>query len=187
MHRASGSNHPGRSSAVARRAQATRWSVALALLVAAGCDTVEGGAVELSWKLRPGSSSLEDKFVDCDSERAGTGPVTEIRLHWEVENDNPDPTGKTGSASWLCRFNHGVTGFALPEGTANLWVTPECASGPAAPSTYLAPAIVQRTVIRGDTVSLGAIELVVTVAGCDTAPCICGAEPALDARPSASP
>jgi hypothetical protein len=138
---------------------------------------VDGGAVELSWKLRPASSSLEDKFVDCDSERVGTGPVAQIQLHWEVENDSPDATGKSGTAAWPCRFNHGVTRFELAEGTANLWVTPECADGTAAPGTYIAPAIVQRTVIRGDTVSLGAIELVVTVAQCDSMPCICGPAP----------
>jgi len=149
-----------------------RASVA-ALLLVYGCDTVDGGAVELSWKLRPAASSLEDKFVDCDSARVGTGPVTAIRLHWEVENDSDDPTGKEGSVAWECRFNHGVTGFALAEGTANLWVTPECADGTAAAATYIAPAIVQRSVIRGDTVSLGAIELVVSVAYCDVMPCIC--------------
>src|ERR1041384_5592032 len=40
-------------------------------LLVHGCDTVSGGAVELSWKLRPASSSLSDKFVDCDSGKPG--------------------------------------------------------------------------------------------------------------------
>jgi hypothetical protein len=140
-----------------------------------GCDTVTGGAVELSWKLRPASSSLQDKFVVCDR---SPYPVTKIRLHWGGDS------GEEGSQPWDCGANHGVTGFDLADGTANLWVTPECETGPAKPSDYIAPAIVQRSVSRGDTVSLGAVELVVAVTDCqprDPAepspavpkPCIC--------------
>src|SRR5262245_1773039 len=51
-------------------------------LVVHGCDTVDGGAVELSWKLRPASSSLPDKFVECESGKDGTGVITKIRLEW---------------------------------------------------------------------------------------------------------
>ncbi len=185
MHDESGSNHPGRSAhpGPGLGAWPTWVAVATLCLLVHGCDNVQGGAVELSWKLRPASSSLQDKFVDCDSGRDGTGPVTAIRLHWRVDNDRTDPsgnptgnpTGNDGSESWSCSDNHGVTGFALAEGTASLWITPECMDGTAAANTYIAPAIVQRSVIRGDTISLGAVELVVSVAYCATTPCICGA------------
>src|SRR5689334_12951978 len=125
-----------------------------------GCDDVAGGAVELSWKLRPASSSDDDKFVDCDSGKSGTGPVRRIRLDWEVD-------GVRDFKSWLCSDNHGVTGFDLPApGEALLWVTPECEDGPALPATYIAPAPERRRVILGDTVSLGAVELVVAVSYC---------------------
>lgn len=174
MHDESGSNPPASCARAGRGAWAMRVAAATLCLLVHGCDTVQGGAVELSWKLRPASSSLQDKFVDCESEREGTGPVTAMRLHWQVENASADPTGTEGSEAWRCSDNHGVTGFALAEGTASLWVTPECMDGTAAANTYIAPAIVQRSVIRGDTVSLGAIELVVSVAYCTTTPCICG-------------
>ena len=141
-----------------------------------GCDTVSGGAVELSWKLRPASSSLEDKFVDCNSGKELTGEVRDIVLHWLVN-------GEEGAKAWRCDFNHGVTGFELAEGTAQLWVTPACVNADASPDTYISPAIVERTVVRGETVSLGAVELVVAVSDCSdpsvtTAqpgkrPCIC--------------
>ena len=150
----------GRSGAI-RMAFAT-----LVCLGVHGCDEVNGGAVELSWKLRPASSSLEDKFVDCASGKAGTNPVTRIRLDWEVGS-------RAGFATWLCTDNHGVTGFDLPEGPALLSVRPECAEGPALPSSYIAPAPERRNVILGDTVSLGAVELVVLVSYCGTQPCIC--------------
>ncbi len=139
----------------------------LAIVLAAACTQVDGGAVELSWKLRPASSSLPDKFLDCDSRKADTGPVTRIRLDWEVVGR------RSGIASWRCDDNHGVTGFDLPEGEALLSVTPECAEGPASPATYTAPAPEQRHVILGDTVSLGAVELVLQVSYCGLQPCIC--------------
>jgi len=178
-----GSNHRCRWTGIDRSgsgpvARAIRVAIVTLCLPVHGCDTVSGGAVELSWKLRPASSSLPDKFVDCDSRLEGTGPVTGIRLHWWV--DDSDGIVSQGSQVWRCEYNHGVTGFDLPEGTADLWVTPECASGrPATPETYIAPANVQRRVIRGDTVSLGAVELVVAVSYCGQGtqpggqPCIC--------------
>jgi hypothetical protein len=132
-----------------------------------GCEDVAGGAVELSWKLRPASSSDDDKFVDCDSGKDDTGPVRRIRLDWDVH-------GNTGFQTWLCSDNHGVTGFDLPApGEALLWVTPECEEGPALPSSYIAPAPERRNVILGDTVSLGAVELVVVVSYCGDQTCIC--------------
>jgi len=138
-------------------------------LLVHGCESGHGGAVELSWKLRPASSSLTDKFVDCDSGQPGTGAVTDIRLHWRT--DTPGDGGSNeGSKPWPCGYNNGVTGFDVPEGIADLWVTPECSYGQASPDTYIAPAPVQRYVTRGDTVSLGAVEIVVSVSHCRNAP-----------------
>ena len=183
MRSASGSNHRARPGGVAA---AIRVAIVTLCLPVHGCDTVSGGAVELSWKLRPASSVLADKFVDCDSE-VGDGPydpqpVTDIRLHWRVN-------GVEGSHAWRCQDNHGVTGFELPEGTAQLWVTPECATGPAAPASYIAPALLERTVSEGDTVSLVAMEIIVEVSYCgSTQPCICAtgaaAGVAMDHTPS---
>lgn len=177
MHDASGSNRECR----ARGAVASLIRVAIVTLCLPvhGCQASPGGAVELSWKLRPASSASTDKFVDCqpDTPDSGWGPVTWIRLDWRV--------GATvGSHDWMCGDNHGATGFDLPEGTAELHVTPECGDRElAAQDTYIAPAALQRNVIRGETVSLGAIELIVTATRCraaapddpnsGTQPCIC--------------
>lgn len=121
-----------------------------------------------------------DKFVDCDPgpDEQGRGTVTQIRLHWQMETSS-DGGSREGSKPWPCGYNNGVTGFEVPEGIADLWVTPECSYGEASPGTYIAPAPVQRYVTRGDTVSLGAVELVVSVSSCrmpgqqDGQPCIC--------------
>jgi hypothetical protein len=131
-----------------------------------GCSDVLGGAVELSWKLRPASSSDPDKFVDCESGKPGTRPVTAIRLDWVVG-------GLTSYDEWPCSDNSGVTRFDLPPGTALLSVQPRCAEGAASLDTYIAPAPEQRTVILGDTVSLGAVEIVVVTSYCDDQTCIC--------------
>lgn len=152
-----------------RVARAPRMiATALYLLVHAGCTDVTGGAVELSWRLRPASgTSTTQPFIDCTSGLPGTGPVTGVLLTWNVE-------GTRGSVTFDCNAGHGVTRFVLPPGTALLSVAPVCASGPATPDTYIAPAPEQRTVNVGDTVSLGAVELVLQVSGCSPAqPCIC--------------
>jgi len=153
------SSHP------VRVAWSTRIAVTALCLAVHGCTTVDGGAVELSWKLRPSSGASAD-FIDCASGLPGTGAVTEIRLTWTVGDE-------TASRSWKCVDGHGVTKFELPEGQALLAVSPVCASGPASVDTFIAPAPEQRRVIVGDTVSLGAVELVLQVSDCNRQPCIC--------------
>lgn len=150
-------------------------------LLVHGCESVNGGAVELSWKLRPASSPLEDKFVGCDPgvDEDRMFSVARIRLEWEVR---VQAGVQTGSREWACTDNHGVTGFDLPEGEALLRVKPLCRQAgvePASyieadPASYIAPAAEQRRVIVGDTITLGAIELVVVVTTCnEMQPCIC--------------
>lgn len=139
-------------------------------LVVHACARVDGGAVELSWKLRPASGALDDKFVDCASGKPGAGPITAIRLDWNVAD-------REDFDVWPCRDNHGATSFELPEGTALLRVSPLCEGDqPADPRSYIAPAVEQRQVIAGDTVNLGAVELVVVVSDCHEPmqSCICG-------------
>jgi hypothetical protein len=135
---------------------------------ATSCAQVDGGAVELSWTLRPASSSLTDKFVACNATINNVDfVVAEVRLDWMPVSGEP------GSESWPCDNSQGVTKFDLPTGDTLLSVSPVCDSGPAAPDTYIAPAPERRTVIAGDTVSLGAVELVLQVSSCDQQPCIC--------------
>jgi len=148
------------------------WKWLALCLCVYGCAEVNGGAVELSWKLRPASGSTSI-FVDCNPGIVGTQPVTRIRLDWQVDE-------KTGFDSWQCTDYHGVTSFDLPKGTALLSVRPECESGPALTDTYIAPAPEQRTVIVGNTITLGAVELIVQIGDdnlgsnrCTEQPCIC--------------
>jgi hypothetical protein len=145
-------------------------AVALLLcLFVHGCVDVNGGAVELSWKLRAKSGSTST-FLDCDFRLAPSGTITqvsEIQLEWDVD-------GMRNSKRWACDDDHGVTGFELPEGQALLSVSPICESGEvAAPSTFTAPAPEQRQVIAGNTISLGGVELLLEVSSCDFQTCVC--------------
>ena len=142
--------------------------------------------MELSWKLRPASSSSPDKFVDCEYTIITTDPVsmmlikrqvrvTKMRLDWRVHTD--DGHDVVGADAWPCDDSHGVTGFDLPPGTALLSVKPICDVPPnenvALPGSYIAPAEEQRRVNLGETVSLGAVQLVAVVSYCDDQSCIC--------------
>ncbi|HEX3759191.1 MAG TPA: hypothetical protein VHW23_10810 [Kofleriaceae bacterium] len=178
MHPVSGSNRDG-------KAPGRLWpriAVATLCLPVHACDLGSGGAVELSWSLRPASSAGQDKFAPCvgqDSKGNNTWVIDKIRLHWQ-----PAAGGETGSLAWNCGDNHGTTGFEVSLGLTNLWVTPDCAPPmtmqsddsdiAAAPDTYIAPAIVQRKVIRGQTVTLGAVELVISTSTCPLpTSCVC--------------
>ena len=118
---------------------------------------------------------MPDKFVACASGEPGTGVVGQIRLEWNVQTD--DGRVVTGTDEWPCDDSHGVTGFDLPAGVALLSVKPICAAEslefPAMQGSYIAPAAEQRRVSLGDTVSLGAVELVVVVSDCANQFCIC--------------
>jgi len=160
------------------------WRILAALYLAvhtigvAGCADVNGGAVELSWKLRPASGSLAT-FVNCDVNgtlsdpdpthdptKVGftTGSLTAIRVSWEV--------GAVSSfKDFACYDGHGVTGFDLPLGNALISVSPICANGPAATNTYIAPSPVARAVQLGDAINLGAVELILDVEHCPNGNC----------------
>jgi hypothetical protein len=148
----------------------------LVFLAVHGCTDVKGGAVELSWKLRA-AAGAQDVFVSCTSDGTltnsagaalqGTGQLKFIRLGW---------TGSGSDSAFVdfnCSASHGVTTFIVPPGETYLSVEPRC-DGDVLPRdrTYVAPPPVVRTVIAGDTVSLGAVELVLQVSNC-TQPCVC--------------
>lgn len=148
------------------RVAAASRAVALTLCLGVhGCADVNGGAVELSWKLRA-TTGADQTFLDCAVGVQGAGSVAFIRLDWEVN-------GVQDFRQWSCDDDHGVTGFELPEGRALLRVSPVCANKEASSETYIAPAPEQRMVIAGDTVSLGGVELLLEVSSCDKQTCIC--------------
>lgn len=122
--------------------------------------------MELSWKLRAATGTSQT-FLDCAIDLPGTGHISQIRLDWNVD-------GIEGFRQWSCDDDHGATTFDLPEGQALLSVSPVCDNDMVADiATYTAPAPEQRTVIAGNTINLGGVELLLEVASCDQQKCIC--------------
>jgi hypothetical protein len=146
-------------------------AVVFALCLAVhGCADVNGGAVELSWKLRAATGS-DHTFLSCAFQLEPTNQavqVARIQLEWDIVD------GDSGVRSWPCDDDHGATQFELPEGQAVLRVSPICSSGMVATAgTFSAPAPEQRNVIVGNTISLGGVELLLEVSSCDFQPCVC--------------
>lgn len=136
-------------------------------LILVGCTDVTGGAVELSWRFRPEPGAIGDqKFVECNPDLPGTGKVRRIKLDWSVGSDSD-------TVQFDCEAHTGATGFDLPAGTALIAISPVCDNGAPEPSTFTAPAALQRTVVVGDTISLGAVELLLQISNCSDQPCIC--------------
>jgi hypothetical protein len=133
------------------------------LSILASCADVNGGAVELSWLLRPSNG---DESTCSDQSCCRTAEVAQIRLNWSVD-------GISGSDAWRCDDNRAVTRFEVPPGAATLWVVPECAGGPASSEFYEAPPPVVRTLVAGEVVSLNAVVVQVQVADCGLPACVC--------------
>ena len=132
----------------------------LCLSLHASCADVSGGAVELSWLLRPSDGN---ESVCSDQSCCRTSRVGQIRLNWSVD-------GNPGSDAWRCTDNRAVTKFEIPPGDATRWVTPECEGGcPVMLDWYEAPAPVVRTLGAGEVVSLNAVVVQVQVSSI----CVC--------------
>src|SRR4051794_26924864 len=140
MHHDSGSNRESRLAVTAR----SRVAIVTLCLMVHACDTGQGGAVELSWSLRPVPGTGTTQFTACrpDDPEAEGWSIAKIRLRWTLADGScPAPSCEQ---SWDCDTNHGATGFDVPAGIANLLVAPQCSNGALpAPDTYIAPAIVQ--------------------------------------------
>ena len=157
--------------AAVRVALAPRLALCLAVY---GCTGgADGGAIELSWKLRPASgatsSSNVPPFLDCSTDGTdGTklaGTIDSIQLDWQTST-------KAGHDDFRCTDGHGVTHFEVPPGPVTISVEPVCGLS-VNPRSYEAPAPAQRTSLAGDVIDLGAVEIIVQVTNCSNQPCIC--------------
>jgi hypothetical protein len=114
--------------------------LALACLpVHAGCEQVDGGAVEVSWSLYDQNGST----TNC-----GEFGVEEMVIEWEVVGDG------SFHFSFECGNYHGVTDFQVPAGEAALWLHPRCHGVDATQGTFSAPPPIVRTITAGEVVTL---------------------------------
>src|SRR5438874_12834009 len=103
-----------------RVALAPRLALCLAVY---GCTGgADGGAIELSWKLRPASGATAGSdvppFLDCSMTDTNgvtlAGTIVAIALDWTAAN------GKPGHDEFRCTDGHGVTHFEVPPGMVPL-------------------------------------------------------------------
>jgi hypothetical protein len=135
----------------------------LCLSLHASCADVSGGAVELSWLLRPADGN---ESVCSDQSCCLSSGVSQMRLNWSVD-------GNPGSDAWRCDDNRAVTKFEIPPGEATLWVAPECSCGIPCTDKYEAPPPVVRTLVVGEVVSLNAVVVQVQVPSICVCPIVC--------------
>lgn len=148
------------------------------------CVEVDGGAVELSWRLRD-STGGEDPDM-CTVARVG-----KIRICWiPLEADAGLPSGapqctierldggfKELYRDFDCGQRRGVTRFEVPTGPNAFFVQPVCEDGKAPTGPYQVPPPIVRQVDSGAVVTLNQLLVIVTPKGCEGDSCTCPPPP----------
>jgi hypothetical protein len=138
-----------------RTATAVRTLMAtLTGLVLAGCVTVNGGAVELSWTVR----TSDGKQAACQNDD-GSDPIGDIWLcakactvisNGACVGDTTCPVGK-----WACDRTHGSTAFEVTAGRKQLWIQVFCPNG--MPANVIVPEPIIHDVADGEVTQLNAV------------------------------
>jgi len=150
------------------------------LLAGAACVEVDGGAIELSWRLR----NFEGSELSCTSANIG-----QVRVCWvplgdagsDVEAECTTLRVDGGFVEWFrdfeCGLKRGVTRFEVPSGPNAIFVRPICTDGTAPVGDYQVPPPIVRNVERGGVVTLNQLLLVIEN-DCGAGRCACPAEEA---------
>jgi hypothetical protein len=144
----------------------------VALLCAAwplvhGCGELDGGAVEVSWRLV--RSDTAETINDC-----GVARIDEIELWWEVAVEGADVRH---ADRFSCDGDRGVSRFDVPVGDVALWLRPACENDvEPAEGSFVTPPPIVRNITEGEVITLDTQLIEVRVTGCtDLTPCICEA------------
>jgi hypothetical protein len=134
-----------------------------AALALGGCVRVDGGAVELSWTVRPidGMTDLDD-WADC---ARGTDTLAEVALcarACTIVSDGACVGEVTCPVhAWPCERRHGSTLFEIVAGRKELWIEVRCADG--ARADVLVPEPIVRDIADGEVTQLHAVLISVPV------------------------
>lgn len=128
------------------------------LMVHAGCEPVDGGAVEVSWDLR-GEDGTDRNCAEANIDR--------IKLEW-------DGPREASQDDFRCEDARGITGFKIGAGEVRLWLVPLCEGGAEATAGFQAPAEIVRTITEGEVITLTTQIIDVKVTDCTPEdPCVC--------------
>jgi len=143
------------------------------------CVEVDGGAVELSWRLRDSTGGEEPDM--CTVTRVG-----KIRICWiPLDADAGLPSQPQCTIERLdggfkelyrdfdCVEKRGVTRFEVPPGQNAFFVQPVCNDGRAPTGPYQVPPPIVRQVDSGAVVTLNQLLVIVTPTDCQGDACTC--------------
>jgi hypothetical protein len=150
---------------------------AAVLLAGVSCVEVEGGAVELSWRLR----DVRGGDSDCALARVGTIRVCWVPVTGDAGADQmtectivrTDAGFSELFREFDCTEKRGVTRFEVPAGPNALFVRPVCADGQAPTGDFQVPPPIVRNVETGGVVTLNQLLIVVSADDCVGEACTC--------------
>ena len=133
------------------------------LFLFAGCVSIDGGAVEISWVVRtPGGRAINSCSCACPA-------IAKVRLRLEPVGGGEDACAGLPSCEFACGRQSGATAFTIPPGTYAISLVPLGAAGESldlgdgalCSAKSIAPTV--RTVEKG---RLTQIDAVMIQAGC---------------------
>jgi hypothetical protein len=128
------------------------------------CVEVEGGAVELAWVLR---TPLGHAVSSCE---CANPPIKWVRLRLAGRSGavlGTDPCAGRDACRFACKGSNGTTPLDIPEGEYDISVEPLDASGgliTREDGTRATPEPITRTVSWGQSVDMGAVQIVTACA-----------------------
>ncbi len=146
------------------------WMAAcLLLLPQAGCETREGGAVELAWVIR----GTDFRAYACNAEELGDDAIRTVRLTIRpVSNPGTDycADGTVTNCDFTCDSDRagdtlrGVTTFTIPEGACHIGVTLLNERGEVIPGHRVqTPEPMRKTIEQGNLTFLGVWQFVINL------------------------
>jgi hypothetical protein len=97
------------------------------LLLFAGCVSIDGGAVEISWVVRTSDGrAINDCGCTCPS-------IAKMRLKLDPVAGGPDPCAARETCEFSCGHKSGATLFDIPPATYSISLVPIGAEGEVLP------------------------------------------------------
>jgi len=99
-----------------------RIVASLLVLAAAGCVSIDGGAVEASWDVHANGRSIADCSCTCPE-------IAKVRFSVVPKTGGDDLCAGRAECQFSCRAKHGATPFDIPSGDYSLALVPVGADG----------------------------------------------------------
>jgi hypothetical protein len=173
--------------AAAGLAVACLAAAAAPALVAPGCLTIDGGAIEVSWVTYCANGKKPGSTASCSC-NLRAAQLDRVRVEALALGDgaDADACAERDACVFTASVQSGVTGFIVPPGDYAIGLVPldvggailggpSCVPDASAGSCWQTPARIRRTVLAGEVVSLGSLLIAVpdcpVAEGCTSGDC----------------